>query len=557
MKIMKIMKMWKRYKVEIVNEQYKRKSDGKIFNETRKIHFFDENDEDYKTISYGYVTPEEVIKDIKAGKEINLSYCYVNKLSLGLALLDIYNGRRIKVKLHNAKNAFFDGGLNFSGAEFEDGKVDFTLSKFGDGDVNCEYDQFGDGKASFNRTQFGNGKVSFNWTQFGEGDVSFNETQFGEGDVSFIRTQFGTGYVSFYQTQFSEGNVSFDWTQFSEGNVNFYCATFGVQKDNSGKVLSVKGNVTFQNTKFGEGDVSFSNAKFGVQEDNSGEVLSVNGNVSFKETKFGKGDVDFSEMKVNKLSFNTMLIEQFLNFKKATVNELCFSNCELQRHINATSIAKLGSLEFDECINPGYINIRWKKNMLKKAVNRIKSKTKGYFTSRADKHNRRMETCLLLKENFRKLGFYADEDEAYYTYSKNKIRGEFWGFIAGEWHRKLNILWATLLFIIKLIFLEIMGGFGTNPLSVFLSMIITWLSFGLFYFWRLFYCLEKFEGDSVEILHLSKWGQAFYHSAVTFLTIGYGDLYPASATLRVASGLEGFAGLFLMSFFTVAVVRKV
>ena len=49
---------------------------------------------------------------------------------------------------------------------------------------------------------------------------------------------------------------------------------------------------------------------------------------------------------------------------------------------------------------------------------------------------------------------------------------------------------------------------------------------------------------------------AFYHSAITFFTIGYGDYYP-SGFFRWLSSIEGFVGLFLMSYFTVAFVRKI
>ncbi len=55
---------------------------------------------------------------------------------------------------------------------------------------------------------------------------------------------------------------------------------------------------------------------------------------------------------------------------------------------------------------------------------------------------------------------------------------------------------------------------------------------------------------------LSTVARAFYHSAITFLTIGYGDHYPFGS-IRWVSSLEGFFGLFLMSYFTVAFVRKV
>ena len=56
--------------------------------------------------------------------------------------------------------------------------------------------------------------------------------------------------------------------------------------------------------------------------------------------------------------------------------------------------------------------------------------------------------------------------------------------------------------------------------------------------------------------HLTMMARSFYHSAITFLTIGYGDHYPFGF-IRWVSSMEGFFGLFLMSYFTVAFVRKV
>jgi hypothetical protein len=55
---------------------------------------------------------------------------------------------------------------------------------------------------------------------------------------------------------------------------------------------------------------------------------------------------------------------------------------------------------------------------------------------------------------------------------------------------------------------------------------------------------------------LGLFAVSFYHSAITFFTIGYGDYYP-SGFFRWLSSFEGFVGLFLMSYFTVAFVRKI
>jgi len=50
--------------------------------------------------------------------------------------------------------------------------------------------------------------------------------------------------------------------------------------------------------------------------------------------------------------------------------------------------------------------------------------------------------------------------------------------------------------------------------------------------------------------------QSVYFSAITFLTVGYGDIAPNNEFVALLAGAEGFIGLFMMSYFTVAVVRR-
>jgi hypothetical protein len=86
--------------------------------------------------------------------------------------------------------------------------------------------------------------------------------------------------------------------------------------------------------------------------------------------------------------------------------------------------------------------------------------------------------------------------------------------------------------------------------------VVFWFFFGLVYFFTDLLGLGKTISAVGNPDHLSKFLQSFYHSAITFFTIGYGDVYPLGFS-RVVSGLEGFMGVFMMSYFTVAFVRKV
>ena len=62
--------------------------------------------------------------------------------------------------------------------------------------------------------------------------------------------------------------------------------------------------------------------------------------------------------------------------------------------------------------------------------------------------------------------------------------------------------------------------------------------------------------NSPELTPLQAFGSSLYYSGITFLSVGYGD-YFAWGILKPVSVLEGFTGVFLMSYFTVAFVRKI
>ena len=69
---------------------------------------------------------------------------------------------------------------------------------------------------------------------------------------------------------------------------------------------------------------------------------------------------------------------------------------------------------------------------------------------------------------------------------------------------------------------------------------------------------QKFEivNESSKFAESSGIKTELYFSTITFLTIGYGDISPQNPLTALLAGIEGFFGLFLMSYFTVAIVRK-
>ena len=102
-----------------------------------------------------------------------------------------------------------------------------------------------------------------------------------------------------------------------------------------------------------------------------------------------------------------------------------------------------------------------------------------------------------------------------------------------------------------------MGLYATAPLRVLLSMFVVFFSYSILY------TIVPFISDAsvancapedagfIEIL-----GNNLYFSAITFLTVGYGDCLP-TGIFKIIAPLEGWTGVFLMSYFTVAFVRKI
>jgi hypothetical protein len=116
--------------------------------------------------------------------------------------------------------------------------------------------------------------------------------------------------------------------------------------------------------------------------------------------------------------------------------------------------------------------------------------------------------------------------------------------------------WAFPVYGFKWLVFDKIGLYATSPGRVLLSVLGFWMIFGFGYFLLDITGL----GTTVSAVgnpdKLSLFTQSFYHSGITFFTIGYGDVFPQGLS-RILSVMEGFMGVFMMSYFTVAFVRKV
>ena len=206
-------------------------------------------------------------------------------------------------------------------------------------------------------------------------------------------------------------------------------------------------------------------------------------------------------------------------------------------------------LSLIDTINLGRINLDWDKwNIYNSIVSLFFPRNKKNHSSTynyidivviekdvKEKYNIIAKDFLLLKENYRNAGQYEWEDAAYRAYMKYNVKSMKWP--------KKNFIKKPFTWLFGLI-----SGYGTVVWRMLLTCPVIVFLCGLVY-------ISAFK----EIFHAPFW-TSMYFSAITFLTIGYGDVSPIelnfSAFQTLLTSIEGFFGLFLMSLVTV-VVRKV
>ncbi|MDP8226784.1 MAG: potassium channel family protein [Candidatus Celaenobacter polaris] len=272
--------------------------------------------------------------------------------------------------------------------------------------------------------------------------------------------------------------------------------------------------------------------------------------VSFVCIDFENCKLDFYDSVIYpKAQFSMCQFSKYCNFQFKKCNYLDLRGSTNRGVINLTNNLKnnqqnIQTIDLIKFINLGIIQIDWSRNNVQQLI-----ENQGVEIT----HREKAEQFRILKENFRKIGQYDDEDKAYVEYRKHEMKALLKERTKGKF---LNIFWAYPFYGIAWFVKDWLGLFGTNPWRVLANMSIFYFFFSAIYFFllKLSNCGIYPANEKVDIL--TNFCKALYHSAITFLTIGYGDYYP-SGIIRIFSGIEGFIDLFLMAYFVVAFSRKV
>jgi hypothetical protein len=548
-----------RYEVNILEKPFRN------FSKTVIIAFFDESGKKVEEAKYGFLDSTEIFQWIDEGKEINLSGAYVKNFSLTDYRVEKGWDDSVFVKLNqlNAKKAFFDADVktDFSFAEFLGVKTVFESAIFANAGADFNNANFGDGDAIFKKVKFGSGYINFQFATFGQGVINFNNACFGNGNVSFVSTGFGNGNVDFKNTVWGDGIVDFKFAKFSEGDISFEKARFGKGKKDFKNLEFGGGKIDFRRVNFNDGDVSFNGVEFGTGKVSFKSAVFGQGEITFEETDFGVGEVLFDQVQFGdgKVSFNNAKGD-ILSFRECPLNaffDFRFSECNKLDLSNTIVRDILDLIPQDEKVHIkefllvgmrilGRIFVDWRINDVFSMIYIQKDTTMW----------QKAEQFRILKENFRNNGQYDDEDLSYIEFKRCQSKAQLEEAIKVGGKTKF---FGYLRYWFQYFIFDAIGHYATNPVRVIYHMGLTFTIFSLIYYVVTEY-FPWFGSVATtlpqEYYHLHDFWNSFYYSAITFFTIGYGD-YFAEGYLKFFAALEGFTGVFLMSYFTVAFVRKI
>jgi hypothetical protein len=560
--------------------------DGRTCPRTAIVTLFGNDGEEIGSELFGAIDMSGLYDLIREGKDLNLDNFFISEFSLAnyRRVNNLEKKEFVPLKKFSARNAFFEAKniTDFSYALFSDDEVSFEGSHFAKGKVVFTGSNFGNGDAVFSNTLFRDGNIEFTGSIFGDGDFlfknsivkdgrkDFQDIKFGDGEISFANTEFNNGELLFINTQFGDGRFNFKVTRIEGGKVDFHYSVFGDCEVTFERAEFGNSRVDFRTVDFGSGRINFNRSVFGNGEISFEGASCRSGKIQFKKAEMGSGTKNFNLMEMSNAEFHferTEFGNGDVTFNNSHFKILSLKSCHLDHYVDLR-IGKAGLLDISDTIvrdiidlEPydfkinidvvdmsgmrliGKIYVDWKLNNCKEIILNQKETT----------IRQKAEQFRILKQNFSGTGKYEDEDKAYVMFK----RLESCAIVDDEIARnKWAKIWVKPAYWFKWLVFDKIGLYATSPGRVLISVVAFWLFFGTLYYLVQLTGLGK-TGSSVNNPdNLTPFLQSFYHSAVTFFTIGYGDVFPQGLS-RVVSGLEGFMGVFMMSYFTVAFVRKV
>ncbi len=536
--------------------------EGKEYSQTARISLRDENKNLLEKRKYGVFDLEVLYETIHKGLDLDISNCLIHNFSIEDYKKRYHIDESIKITIHNinASNSFFEADklVDFSNVVFEGKKTNFKNAHFGLGNLSFLNCKFNTPTTDFSNTSYSEGNNIFQYAEFADGLVSFENASFINGNLSFINARFNNGLTTFKNVDFGNGNVSFHFALFSKGNINFERTLFGGNLTDFSKVEFGSGKVDFRKANFGNSEVSFEDvmlqdnklifrrAKFGNSPISFKQSEMPNAQIILNEAEFGTGRISFFGVNANAIKIKSSILSSYVDFRVTRCEVIDISNAiihnilDFKKGINQVKIDKLYIYSVR---NLGKLFINWEENDIPKIIGQ---QTKTTYHQKAEQFR-------ILKEDFHTMGQYEDEDKAYIEFKRNELKDII--HAAQKQSISKRVL-AYIRFGFQTIVFDWMGKYATSPLRVLTSI------FFVYGFYSVLYVLFELTNHgqiSCIATEMGTWEKiidSFYFSAVTFLTIGYGECVP-TGFFKIIAPLEGWTGVFMMSYFTVAFVRKI
>ncbi len=571
------------YSVDIIERPFVR-ADGYTTPQTATITLFNEKGREIQTFHLAYPEISDIYERIGRGENINLDSCYIKGFSSTACkrYLIIDKQLHLTVKEFSAKSAFFESNLSidFSLVDFTDittfndsyivsKAFDFhstKISKHGFDFANCfvKVD-----KVNFTQAQLAGGIITFKNTIFDIGEKDFQDVDFGDGEVIFTNTEFGNGNVSFINARFNDGDASFKVARFGNGKVDFHYAKFG------------KGSISFEQTEFGNGRTDFRTVEFGTGRTSFNRCVFGDGEVTFEGAQSKKGKVTFKRVTFGNCTVNYELFEGLdsdliferstfnadVSFRGAFIKELHLDDCQfnstLKLHVDTCQVMNLTGCIFRDIVDYwthgdlpkvntlylsgvrllGILYLDWESNNLKPLI--YNQSDTGY--------RNKAEQFRVLKQNFNNSGQYDDEDLAYVEFKRNEAKAVLTESIQKD---KKSAIWQYPAFGFKKLVFDWMGLYATSPVRVIFSNIVMILFFAMIFTTLPYLANTYLNGINPNDPFWIKYWNSAYYTGITYFTVGYGEIVPIGI-LRLVADLTAFVGVFMMSYFTVAFVRKI
>ncbi|MCB0478819.1 MAG: two pore domain potassium channel family protein [Crocinitomicaceae bacterium] len=428
---------------------------------------------------------------------------------------------------------FVDGeGINFTNSVFEKGLVlenckFYVLDiAFNDSIIKQEFlfkkNEFYGKSLQFLNTEIFSKRFILSDSVFNCEEFNFAFSKFHDSKINFSKNHYECKRLGFRRVDFEHSTIDLKRSEFEDTDINF------------NETIMKEGKINMKFSTFDNSKVFFKNADLGSSE------------LTFSSIYYNSGEFNFEQTKAGSILFDRSELNGYIDLRVLEVDHIDLSNTIIRDVVDLDAgfyEVKINSMLFTGTRLLGRFIMDWKKNHVHSFIMAQKDTS---IQEKADQFN-------LLKENFRTNGQYNDEDRAYVSFKRLELNAEIARIPKYGWFKGT---WTSVAATLQKIVYDGMGLYGTDPLRVLISMFVVYFGFTLGY-----YALEISQmGDLINSVGVvdgpNDWQKAMYHSAITFLTIGYGDFYP-TGICRGLSIAEGWAGLFMMAYFTVAFVRKI